>query len=163
MAQTYTPLANITLGSAAFGVTFGSIPQTYRDLVIVINGLGTSGNAAPVLRLNGDSGSNYSSQYMEGNGSSTTAARATATWMPSGGATAGTTTNPIVATVQLFDYSATNKHKILLQSSSASASGSNVAAGQWANTAAVSSVFVFTPAASSWATGTTFALYGIVA
>jgi hypothetical protein len=160
---TYTPLANITLGSAAFGVTFASIPATYRDLVIVVSGLGNTGNVKPVIRLNGDSASNYSYQYIEGNGASATSASATATWMPDLGATIGTTTNPIIGNIQLFDYSQTNKHKTLLQRSNASATGTNAAVGRWANTAAVTSVFVFTPGVSSWAAGSTFALYGIVA
>lgn len=160
--QTYVPLANITLGAAAYTVTFSSIPSTgYRDLVIIVWGLGNTGNVRPAVRLNGDGASNYSYVYMEGNGSSATTAAATISYMPELGVTVGTTTNPIQATIHLLDYSATDKHKPLLQRTDASAAGTNAAAGRWANTAAITSVEVLTTGASSWAAGSSFALYGI--
>jgi hypothetical protein len=55
---TYTPLANVTLGATAATVTFGSIPATMRDLVVIVNGT-TSSNVFTGLRFNSDSGSNY--------------------------------------------------------------------------------------------------------
>jgi len=36
--STYTPIASVTLSSAQASVTFSSIPQTYTDLVLVVNG-----------------------------------------------------------------------------------------------------------------------------
>ena len=65
----YTALATTTLGSSASSVTFGSIPQGYRDLMLVISGTVTSSNITLAIRFNGDTGSNYFSVNMRGNGS----------------------------------------------------------------------------------------------
>jgi hypothetical protein len=45
MAATYTPIASITLGATATSVTFSSIPSTYTDLILVMNGSSTSDRA----------------------------------------------------------------------------------------------------------------------
>jgi hypothetical protein len=54
----YTALANVTLGSSAASVTFSSISQSYRDLVLVITAT-TSAVDNAFIRFNSDSGSNY--------------------------------------------------------------------------------------------------------
>jgi hypothetical protein len=61
---TYIPLATVTLGSADSSVTFSSIPATYRDLILVLNGTRstTSGVRA---RANADAGANYPMVYMD--------------------------------------------------------------------------------------------------
>ena len=159
--STYTPLANITLGSAASSVTFSSIGQGYRDLVCFVNGLGNTGNVKVAVRLNGDSASNYSWVYMEGNGSTTVSVSGTGSWMPETNSATGTTTDRFTAVLNLMDYSATDKHKTLLQRFDAAGSGTNAAVGRWANTAAVTSMQVLTTGASTFAVGTSFALYGI--
>ena len=53
--STYTPIATTTLGSAGT-ITFSSIPSTYTDLVIVLNGNGSrvAGTDDTGLRLNSD-------------------------------------------------------------------------------------------------------------
>ena len=65
---TYTPLATVTLGTAASSVTFSSIPATYRDLILVVNAT-TSADGIPSLRFNGDSGNNYSEHGLSSTGS----------------------------------------------------------------------------------------------
>jgi len=67
---TYTPLATVTLGSTAASVTFSSIPATYRDLILIITAQRTGSPVNVGMRFNGDSGSNYSSVFMTGTGSS---------------------------------------------------------------------------------------------
>jgi hypothetical protein len=67
---TYTPLATVTLGSSASSVTFSSIPATYRDLILVVDGT-TNATHNVGMRFNGDTGNNYFMVTAFGNGSTT--------------------------------------------------------------------------------------------
>ena len=75
--STYTPIATQTLGSAAASVTFSSIPQGYTDLVVVIGSATFSANSSLYFQYNGDTGANYSSTRLTGNGSSASSSRTT--------------------------------------------------------------------------------------
>jgi len=159
---TYIPLQTITLGSAASSVTFASIPQTYRDLIMVASALGSVTLEARV-RLNSDSGSNYHSVRMSGNGSSATSASL-------GSQTSGSISTIATATtggalqieLQVMDYSATDKHKTMLARSDQSAVATEAVALRWASTAAVTTVQILT-STGDFAIGATFSLYAIEA
>jgi hypothetical protein len=157
---TYTPLANITLGSTAASVTFGSIPATYRDLVVVFSGFATNRGS---FRINGDTGGNYAWQRMSGNGSSVTA---TSTGADSAGklseSASGSAVIPMLFNLNLMDYSQTNKHKTIISTAAQAATGTDAIVNRWQNTAAITSIQIFL-VSGSWAAGTTAALYGIVA
>jgi hypothetical protein len=160
--NTYTPLATVTLGGSDASITFTSIPSTYRDLILVING-NTTGNADYGMRFNGDGGANYSFVYMGGNGSTT--------------ATGSNSANQIVLDAyfwrsserstliaQIMDYSATDKHKNVLSRNNVAGGGVDAFASRWANTNAINAVEVFTATGGqSFATGTTLSLYGVIA
>jgi len=75
MPSTYTPLQTQTLGSDAASVTFSSIPSTYTDLVIVINGGQVTADNYYGIRFNGDTTTNYSNTQVVGNGSTATSNR----------------------------------------------------------------------------------------
>jgi hypothetical protein len=160
---TYTPLATVTLGTAASSVTFSSIPATYRDLVFAINGQ-TTGNANVIYRINGDTGSNYSHVRMAGAGgagsNSGTFGESYATW---GSVLNGTR---FIINLNILDYSATDKHKTSLVRSGytdlSSVATVEALAIRWANTAALTSI-VFSTNVGSFATGTTLSLYGVIA
>jgi len=161
---TYTPLATITLSSAESSVTFSSIPQTYRDLIVSVAGTGTA-NAAYYLRVNGDSGSNYNTVGMKARSSGpesyADATQAQVYVVGNGWGTGGWFNSQI----QLLDYSATDKHKSMLirngnyDNSYASPTVVGVAA-RWANNSAISSIY-FSTNTSTFAVGTTFSLFGI--
>ena len=153
---TYTPIASITLGSSASSVTFSSIPQDYRDLVFVINGSLTPGSSAVVMYLNSDTGSNYSRVSMLGNGSSATSSSA------SNAVVAVFAAAESMGIVQLMDYSATDKHKTALSRSNTT-SRAEAFAYRWANTSAVTSAEFSMTNPEDFASGTTFALFGIEA
>ena len=154
---TYTALANITLGSSASSVTFSSIPATYRDLVLVMNGTSTAGSYA-FLRFNSDTGSNYSYLFMHGDGAS---AVSSAFSSQTQGYIANIDAGAINATLtQIMDYSATDKHKTFLSRNGQGGGLVIATAGRWANTSAVTSMSV-TMNTGSFSTGHTFALYGI--
>ncbi len=158
---TYTPLAEITLGSSAASVTFSSISQAYRDLVLVINGsradTSTGGMFATV---NGDSGANYSYVNMEGNGSTASSGSGSG-WTSLYFEIWGNTTRANWV-INLVDYSATDKHKTILGRNDSASNKTIANAQRWASTSAITSITL--PAGGSgWIAGSTFSLYGIEA
>ena len=153
----YVPLANVTLSSSAASVTFSSISQAYRDLVLVFNGA-TASTSGVSIRFNSDSGSNYSYVQMLGNGStaSTSAGTTTEARMVNSNGT------DCVGTANIFDYSTTDKHKSVLSRGDTAAASTRAHAVRWANTNAITSLTVFGEVANINA-GSTFALYGVSA
>jgi hypothetical protein len=156
---TYTPLATVTLGSTATSVTFSSIPATYRDLILVVigkSGTGTEVNLA--LRPNNDSG-NASRVFMFGDGSSTASGAFTDALFVGTLPTSGS--NNTTSITNIMDYSATDKHKTMLQRSNTTASFVSAQALRWGSTSAITSI-VLLVATQSIGAGTTLNLYGIV-
>ena len=154
-SPTYIPLANITLTGTDSNITFASIPATYRDLDLVIDGTISAGGGEVVrINFNGDGTSgNYPAVFMDGNGSTTTSSTDNRRF----GLMYPTRTNIIA---QLNDYSTTDKHKTWLSRANGPANAVFASAGRWANTAAITSISIF-PDANGFATGSTFSLFGI--
>ena len=152
---TYTPLATVTLGSSAASVTFSSIPATYRDLILVIKGGPTTSDDLTV-KLNSDSGANYSRVYALGNGTGTSSGADSSGGF---GAFATGTNNTII--LQFMDYSATDKHKTVLSRFSSTEQYAGMIAGRWANTAAVTTIGL-TVTSTTFASASTFSLYGVI-
>ncbi len=158
MTATYEMIATTTLGSTQSSVTFSSIPATYTDLVLVCNVTKTaSSNTA--FRLNSDTGSNYSSTFMEGNGSSASSNRLTSTTQGSIDYS-DTTVNPVPSVTHFMNYSNTTTNKTTL-----SRSGSEYVyayVNLWRNTAAINTILVYA-ASGNYVAGSIFTLYGIKA
>jgi len=151
---TYTPIASITLGSSASSVTFSSIPQDYRDLVLVING-GASAAATIEFQFNGDTtGSNYSQVNMIGDGSSaTSSAQSDRNFIYFDSANS-------ISILEIMDYSATDKHKTTLTRDNTLAQVS-AKASRYASTTAITSIKFQDAGGATLDSGTTLALYGI--
>lgn len=160
--STYVALATTTLTSSASSVTFSSIPQDYRDLVLVFNGGSSSGQAQAGVRLNSDSGNNYSSVVMAGNGSGTFTSSQTAAQLAMTWAYAYTAPTNNTSVMQIMDYSATDKHKSALTRTPIPDAATLAHASRWANNAAVNSVSVVA-FIGSFSAGSTISLYGIEA
>ena len=159
---TYTLIDSVTLGSSAASVTFSSISQDYGDLVLVLNSQPTAAASNVKLRLNGDTGSNYTQVRVEG-GFGTASSDATVGYSLDffASTSARTSTGTSLWNYQIMDYSATDKHKSILLRYNAVAYGYvGAAAGRWANTSAVTSLEV-TYSGGNIEPGTTFFLYGI--
>lgn len=160
-SATYTPLANITLGSSAASVTFSSISGSYRDLILIFNGNSTSGADLKVL-INGSTSAIYNSLYMRGTGS----AEQTVAYSSQNAQvikSTGNDTSVSVIKLEFLDYSATDKHKsYLIRDNGPSNWGVGSYAGRWASTAAITSIAVTSDGANI-AAGSTLALYGIAA
>jgi hypothetical protein len=158
---TYVPMATVTLGTAASSVTFSSIPATYRDLVLVVNGANAAGaNFGVYCRFNGDTGNNNPAVHMIG----AVSAISSGIINELGGAFVGWTSSGVSCQVrvQFMDYSATDKHKTLLSRADNPTSRTSAHAARWTNTGAITSINIFNEASANWASGSTFNLYGIV-
>jgi len=152
---TYTPLANITLGSSAASVTFSSISGIYRDLVLVINGTGSAGSGVSVQHNGDTTVTNYNAVTMYGDGSTTGSNTANNSNL------SAIFTTATMSILQFLDYSATDKHKTALSRMNYPGGQVNAQARRWANTAAITSITLAPDPGVTFSTGTTFALYGI--
>lgn len=161
---TYDLIASNVLSSSASSVTFSSIPATYRDLVLVMRGVSTTGQQTCLIRINSDSGANYRYVVMGGTGSTALSGSATgANYLQLGQNTAyiDATNNFWSAKLDFLDYSATDKHKFVLVRENNAALGTDAYAYRWSNTAVINSL-VISLNTQSWASGSSFYLYGIV-
>ena len=163
----YTAIASQTLGSSASSVTFSSIPGTFRDLVLVVNGTITQTFGWPSLRINGLTSSIYSSVWMRGDGGSgysgqeSNQSEAKLTEV-------GIATNGRFSLIMNFlDYSTTDKHKSVLTRYDVAADGLSATASRCATTAAISSIQIRLIDAfgnsPQYGAGSTFSLYGVSA
>jgi hypothetical protein len=164
MAATYEPIASYTVPATTVDtVTFSSIPGTYTDLIVVSDY--SLGGESLYIRFNSDSGSNYSSTRLIGNGSSASSSRgsnqtAIVSWGASGNQSSGRTTS----IGQVFSYANTNVFKTTLSAFSNAAQEVNRQVGLWRSTSAVTSLtLTSTNATWKFSTGDTFSLYGIKA
>jgi hypothetical protein len=161
MPLTYTPIATQTLGSSASTVTFSSISGSYTDLVMVISAFTGNDVAEYTMRLNGDSGTNYSVTSLEGAGSVAVSQRqSTQPQMYLVGFQGGTYTEPFTTLIHFMNYSNTTTNKTILSRSSSNAASAYC--GLWRSTAAINTIAITTPS-STFSTNTTFSLYGILA
>lgn len=159
---TYDLIDSVTLASSASSVTFSSITQDYRDLILVGEVKGATVGVQSTFRLNSDSGSNYSYVVMRGNGSTAISASNTSDKGVITYSGSGTPTIANLFLVSFFDYSVTDKHKsVLVRSDNSSAT--NALANRWANTASITSIQIIDSGGNSFASGSTFYLYGVAA
>jgi hypothetical protein len=155
---TYDLIATTTL-AATGQPSFANIPQTYRDLILLVDAQTTDSSIDVFLRFNGDSGSNYTRVTMFGTGSTSGSNVQTTTYVP---VSYPVNSARVAIQVSIMDYSATNKHKTLLSRSGQANSAVDAWAGRWANTAAITS-FGMAPVSGNFQAGSTFSLYGIAA
>jgi hypothetical protein len=159
---TYELIESVTLAVATGEVDFTSLPQGFRDLVIVESGnFITNGSANNFLvRLNNSTSSIYSGVRMTGNGSTTASGTDSATLFYVGGANNGQDSMMIL---NLMDYSQTDKHTTILASQDAVASQTFRGALRFGSNDAITSIKFYTANASTikYDAGTTFNLYGI--
>lgn len=153
---TYIALANTTLSSSTSSITFGSIPNTYRDLILITNAIGDSYLS---LQFNGDTGSNYPYNAMFGTGSAAQAQTGTLERVGMTYPLTATFENPVI--FQIADYSVTDKHKMVLYRGNSAGAGVWSGISRWANTNAITSIRVFSES-GNFSSGSAFALYGIV-
>lgn len=161
MASTYVPIATTTLGSAQSSVSFNSF-SGYTDLYIVVNARNTTNGAACKIQFNGDTGSNYSTTWLEGNSGGAVSGRAsndTAGFVYyNGGAF---TNNWSTANVNIQNYSNSTTNKtVITRFGNIAQTGAYV--NLWRNTAAITSI-TLVAITENFQSGSTFTIYGIKA
>jgi hypothetical protein len=162
--STYTPIATTTLGSSASSYTFTSIPQTYTDLVLVV--AGTTGAANNILMQVGngsiDTGTNYSTTFLYGDGSAAASSRQSNISTMLVGRIG---TSQSINIFQIMNYANTTTYKTFLcRGNNATASGQVITTvNLWRSTSAINQIKVLEQVGSDFQTGTTLTLYGITA
>jgi len=162
--NTMVAIQTVTLGSSQASVTLGSggtIPQTYTDLVLVVNASTTSGNQNMRLNFNSDTYNNYSDTELSGNGSSATSVRDTSVaFMPIDNVSYAQANFNNVKIINIMNYTNTTTYKTVLIRSNNAATGVDAAVGLWrATPQAITSITV--GSSGTFAVGSTFTLYGI--
>lgn len=161
MPATYEPIATTTLGSDSASITFSSITGTYTDLILIDNARTATGGGDSELQLqfNSDTGSNYSTTYLYGDGSSAASSRASnqsSIWISRANETAG------LGITHIQNYSNSTTYKTVLSRGN---STSYVFAwvGLWRSTNAITSMVIKRSGGLNLKAGSTFTLYGIKA
>ena len=156
--QSTIAISTITLQTISSIVTFSSIPNIYRDLILIISGTAApSGEKYFNLYLNGDTGANYSRVEMTGTPSSGTFANLIPITLIS--------SNQGSCILTIFDYAQTNKHKTALYRNNTLNTAATPIAGtaRWTNTTAISSLTIDGFSGAQLNAGTTISLYGRIA
>jgi hypothetical protein len=166
---TYEPITTTTLGSASATVDFTSISSAYTDLVLVGNFGLTLPDESPMLRVgNGsfDTGTNYSSTELYGNGSSagsqrtSSATGARITYAFGGGSSVSSN-----FVLQFQNYANTTTYKTVLDRvniTTGTYQGSAAIVSLWRSTSAINQIRLYLTG-GNYLTGSTFTLYGITA
>jgi hypothetical protein len=159
MPATYEPIeAQTVSGTSTSTVTFSSIPQTYTDLVLVINGQ-TSANVDIFMRLNSDTASNYSYTTLRGDGSAASSARvsnATSLGIISGNPSSGFSTY----ITNIFNYTNATTFKTTITRTNTN-DRVGVIVGLWRATAAAVTTVQVRIDSGYFIANSTFTLYGI--
>ena len=158
--STYVALATTTLSGTDSAIVFDSIPAGYRDLVLT-GSVKAATVAYCLVRLNDDSGSNYSSVVMSGSSSGATSQAETSVWAQIGYYAQFQSDHYGVLQIQFLDYSATDKHKTFLARESIPDDFVIASANRWASTSAISKIYL--NLTNGAVAGSTFSLYGIEA
>jgi hypothetical protein len=172
----YESIATLTGNGSTNSVTFSSIPSGFQHLQIRILAKDTTANTNNSshirMRLNGDTGSNYTDHQLYGDGSAAAAVGNNTTnnsgqgfwacgYMP--GSDASVANMHAVSIIDLHDYVSTTRNKTARIFTGANTNNTNdhifLTSGVWLSTAAVTSVTLLS--VRNFTSTTVFSLYGI--
>ncbi len=167
----YESIATTTVGAGGTStITFSSIPSTYKHLQI--RGVGrlttaSSGASNIGVRLNSDTGTNYSYHILSGRDGTTGSGGAGSSnqmYLPDMIIRDGSTANVYSGfVIDILEYANTNTNKTIRGLSGWDANGTGkiaLTSGSWRNTAAVTSI-TLVPESDLYKQYSSFALYGI--
>jgi mucin-19 len=166
--NTYVALTpSITLASNTTTVTLSSIPSGYTDLRLVFVPASSDGTNGIRMRINGDTGSNYSITYLSGNGTSaisnkdSNASQISLSYF--GGITTSLGGTQVAIDFQNYSNTTTYKTALVRYNMASSSAEANVAL--WRSTSAITSLSFninsFGSSTGDFIAGSTFSLYGI--
>ena len=160
MPATYEPIASTTLGSNAASLTLSDIPGTFTDLVLIVTGHVTSSDYVTV-RVNGDTGNNYSRTFISGSGSTVVSLRDSNISFYY--ASIGTSSTALgTSRIQFMSYANTNVHKTMLVNGGSAGAYVQNHVALWRSTAAITSITVL-GGAGNLGSGFTASLFGVKA
>lgn len=153
--------------SSGTSVTFTSIPSTYKHLQVRFLADLDTADRVLRMRINGVSSTGtYAKHGLEGNGSSASAYgvdSSSATWLDVGYVVSAGS-SPAVAIIDILDYANTNKYKTTRTLAGNDQNGAGLVgiySGLYMSTSAVSSIEFTITGSGNFASGSSFALYGI--
>lgn len=159
---TYTALAYTVLSSSSSQVIFSSIPNTYKDLVVVVRSKNNGSGTVTRWQFNSDTTSNYSIQMVTGEQNAVVAIRSATTWIEPHYYSDLDNNWSSSLVFQILDYSANNKNKACLirNAQVATERGALMAAARWGSNDPITSIRIFINT-GAFDTGSSFSLYGI--
>lgn len=165
----FESIASATGTGSSGTITFSSIPSTYTSLQIRAIGRPTGAGTTATyirLRLNSDTGANYRTHYLLGDGASALAGTTSTTsmemWQLIRGGW-GTSNDHSAMVIDIYDYASTTRNKTVRMFNGNEDNTNGFAAmnsGLWLSTSAITSIDIIT-SVGSWTTTSQFALYGI--
>jgi len=166
MALQLFKIADVTVSGPVTTVDFTSIPQGYTDLVLKVSGRINSTNPGwydANITFNGV-GTSYSGKFLYGNGSTTISSTESSITLrcPSTAATTNTFSN---VEVYIPNYTSANYKSASVDhtaENNATLGLCMISAGLWSNTAAITSMTLTPITSTTWATNSTFTLYGVL-
>lgn len=173
-AGSYFPLGEFTLTAAQAEIDFTNIPQTYTHLQVRFNArnTGANTNGYQALRFNNDAtnGNYYFYHYLQGDGSTTSAAAGAVNTLTLAGRSAGanaTTGNFGSGIIDILDYRSTNKNKVVRVLTGTDNNGNGVvelSSGAWlVSSSEITSIkFLAGAGGYNFAENTSFQLYGVL-
>jgi hypothetical protein len=165
----YESIATANGNGSSTTITFSSIASTFTHLQIRGIPSATSGGlGGATMTLNGDTGNNYTLHQISANGATITGSGygTGQAFMWIGINSASFNTGLPVTIIDILDYASTSKNKTVRSFSGTDNNGSGqirINGNSWMNTAAITSITLKNEDGVAWATGATFALYGIKA
>ena len=167
MPATYDCIATTTIsGTSTNSVTFSSIPGTYTDLRVVYSGGWTTGWGYVVfwLRINGDTGSNYSSTYMQSYSSAVTTTRESNQTNMYLNYSQDVGAANCVVSFDVMNYSNSTTFKTVLAEGRQGNYGTSTAVGLWRSTSAITSLEIrLADNVPKFTNGAVISVYGIKA
>lgn len=158
MARTYEPIASTTLGSAAADITFSSIPGTFTDLVLVLNGGFATNTSDLYTQFNSDTGTNYSNTDLRGDGSAAASSRTSSVaYIRHNQNTVDAQSTWII---HVMSYANANVNKTTLSSFASAGAGVERTVGLWRSTSAITAIKVYT-SSGNLSSGFTASLFGV--
>lgn len=171
MANTYTALATVTVGSGgAADITFSSIPATYTDLLMVASTRSTVSGTydTMAMQFNGSTASNYSARLLYGDGASAASASSSsnsfinfAGYAVASLATSNTFSNNVF---YIPNYTSSNAKSLSIDGvteNNGTTALADLTAGLWSLTNAITSIKLYSANAGNFAQYSTATLYGI--
>lgn len=162
---TYTLISETVLSSAQASVTFSSIPGTFKDLVVECVTRSNRADNVDLLgiRFNLDTGTNYSTTELSGDGGAAGSGRTSnATYIfgridanisPSGSWS--------IVNFNVFSYVSTTNFKTVLDRENTSGYAGAIV-GTWRSTSAITRIDLLPILGTTLNSGSTFRLWGVV-